>query len=214
MPVEEIKGEPGELIDRLTALMNSDALGERTWYSVGIDAVIALGGGALAGVLPDTGEDPRPGTFGEAIRQRSELVSRDQWFELIQDRLCDLVASGMNEAFLVRSIRDEIRRGLEVLAGSGRDRTEEREHYQRMLEDPAELAAFRTILEDHEPSAVTLSNEKLTAMLRKLARPMSADTALDRWAALASWDQEVAMLLPDHIFDDWVAELVKRNRNR
>ena len=22
------------------------------------------------------------------------------------------------------------------------------------------------------------------------------------------------MLLPDHIFDDWVAELVKRNRNR
>jgi len=59
--VEEIKGAQGELIDRLIALLNSDALGEGMWYNVGKYAQMFLGGAALNRVDPHTGEEPAPG---------------------------------------------------------------------------------------------------------------------------------------------------------
>jgi hypothetical protein len=34
--VDDVRGEPGELIDRLIALLNNDALGEGAWYPVSI----------------------------------------------------------------------------------------------------------------------------------------------------------------------------------
>ena len=58
----------------------------------------------------------------------------------------------MSKAFLVRSVRDSIRRMLDYsgaeIGESERDRAEMRERIQRMLEDPAELAVFRTLLAD------------------------------------------------------------------
>ena len=61
MPAEEIKGEPGELIDRVITLLDNDALGEQMWSNVGRYAEMFLGGAALSRVDPDTGEEPAPG---------------------------------------------------------------------------------------------------------------------------------------------------------
>jgi hypothetical protein len=81
------------------------------------------------------------------MRRGRQVPSREQWFEVIRGRLGDLVRSGMSKAFLVRSVRDSIRRMLDYsgaeIGERERDRAEMRERIQRMLEDPAELAVFR-----------------------------------------------------------------------
>jgi hypothetical protein len=56
----EVRGLPGELIDRLSELLNGDALGEGEWYSVSSYVEYYIGGRALIGVVPDTGRR-RPG---------------------------------------------------------------------------------------------------------------------------------------------------------
>jgi len=183
------RGEQGELIDRLITLLDNDALGEHMWYSVSRYAQMFIGGAALNRVDPDTGEEPAPGSVGELMRRGRQVLSREQWFEVIRGRLGDLVQSGMSKAFLVRSVRDSIRRMLDYsgaeIGESERDRAEMRERIQRMLEDSAELAVFRTLLADADPSAEALSDDEVSARLRRIAesgvlRQMSADDVTDR----------------------------------
>ena len=101
------------------------------------------------------------------MRRGRQALSREQWFEVIRGRLGDLVRSGMSKAFLVRSVRDSIRRMLDYsgagIGESERDRAEMRERIQRMLEDPAELAVFRTLLAGADPSAEALSDDGFPA---------------------------------------------------
>src|SRR6266536_3329894 len=52
-------------------------------------------------------------------RQRPCTAHAARYFELIRERLGELVADGLEEAFLVRSVRDAIRRQLESLADTG-----------------------------------------------------------------------------------------------
>jgi len=97
----------GELIDLLIQVMNSDDLGYSDamdgpgWCAVSEYAAAVLGGETLHR-RPDTGE--RPGY----IRGNT---SRDAWFGLIADRMAELIRGpfGMNEEFLVRSLRDNTR---------------------------------------------------------------------------------------------------------
>jgi hypothetical protein len=223
MPAEEIKGEPGELIDRIITLLDNDALGEHMWYNVGRYAEMFLGGAALSRVDPDTGKEPAPGSVGELMRRGRQVVSREQWFELIRGRFGELVQSGMNEAFLVRSVRDSIRPLLDYsgpeISESERNRAETREHIQRMLEDPAELAAFRTLRADKDPSAEALSDDEVKAQLRRmvegrLLRPMSADDVSDRWVALENWDRQTDSFLPDRVFSEWTHLIATRGWKR
>ena len=55
--MDEIKGLPGELINRLVELMNDDTLGDRGWYNVSMWLQGLLGGSA-AGSFPDSSEEP------------------------------------------------------------------------------------------------------------------------------------------------------------
>jgi len=223
MPAEEIKGEPGELIDRIITLLDNDALGEHMWYDVGRYAEMFLGGAALSRVDPDTGQEPAPGSAGELMRRGRQVVSREQWFELIRGRFGELVQSGMNEAFLVRSVRDSIRPLLDYsgtkIGESERNRAETCEHFQRILEDPAELAAYRTLQADKDPSAEALSDDEVKAQLRRmvegrLLRPMSADDVSDRWVALENWDRQTDSFLPDRVFSEWTHLIATRGWKR
>ena len=190
------------------------------WYNVGRYAEVFVGGAALSRVDPDTGKDPTPGSVGEMMRREHLVVSREQWFEMIRDRLRDLVESGMDEAFLVRSIRDRIRPLLDSEIGEvDRSRTKTREHIERMLEDPAELAAFRARLVKDDPSSEKLSDEEVSARLRRMAenkllRPISAEDARDTWVTLTNWDGQVALLLPDRSFDEWYRLMATRGWKR
>jgi hypothetical protein len=206
--VDKIAGRQGELIDHLIDLVNSEALGERGWETVTPFIVYFVGGKVLYDVMPDTGRDPAPGTVGERQRQLRRLVSREEYFELLRGRLCQLVVYGIDESFLVRSIRDGLRQELESLADVGtgdRNRAETRGFMERMSEDPAQIAAFRAQL---SPEDQTLSDDEISARLREMARsklflPTSADDALDRWGLLSRWDEQMGALLPDAAFDEW-----------
>jgi hypothetical protein len=102
----------GELIDRLIRLMNSDDLGYSDamdgpgWYTVSFYAAAALGGETLHYRRPDTGK--------RDLRYIPGNTSRDAWFGLIADRLAELIGGpfGMSEEFLVRSLRDNMRKFL------------------------------------------------------------------------------------------------------
>jgi hypothetical protein len=113
--LNEIEGQPGELLDRLVELLNSDALGEREWYSVSIWAEMFVGGRVFRQIVPDTGP-PTPGSVNEMQRRRHQVVSREAYFKLLRERLGELTASGVEEAFLVRGLRHAIRQELESLA--------------------------------------------------------------------------------------------------
>jgi hypothetical protein len=218
--VDEIEGLPGELVDRLIDLMNSDALGERAWYDVTSYATVFIGGTALQTAVPDTGGTPAPGTVGEHIRQSGELASREEYFELIRDRLRELVANGVEEAFLVRSLRDAVHQMLEHMADVGagdRKRAELRDHFLRTADDPARIAAFRARLAESDASAETLSDDEVAAMLRQTAGgdflgPTSPESAVERWAMLTRWDEQVASLLPDAAFEEWHLRRLRKLR--
>jgi hypothetical protein len=206
--VDDLEGTDGELIDRLIKLMNSDALGPSGWETVSFYAAYVLRGTALTEAHPDTGE-AAPGTVGEWIRQRGDVVSRDAYFGLIADRLAELVKFGLDEEFLVRSLRDAARRWLEHFGDTGtadRNRAKFREPLERALEDPAEFAAWRTRIANSDPLAASQSDEELMESLRRMVeflKPTSAESATEAWASLARWDDQVAAILSDQVFDDW-----------
>jgi hypothetical protein len=216
--VVEVQGVPGELIDHLIELVNSDALGQGVWHTVGSFAAVVLGGTKLDRIDPDTGEEPRSGSPGELRRRRSEVVTRTEWFGAIQARLCDLVECGVYEPFLVRSVRDEIRQRLKDLAETGesnRKRGEDREQIEYLADNPDHA---RALLAESDPySAAALTDAEITARLRGLLEsglfdPMSEHDELDRLVALDKWDQEAARLLPDDVFNEWPDLLMRRQR--
>ena len=130
--------------------------------------------------------------------------------ELIRDRFVELVNSGLDEEFLVQGVRDGIRQILVSMADVGevdRKNAEMKAAIERMLEDPAEFAAFRARLAASGNEVP--SDEEITAKLRRMAeaevlRPLLADAVADRWAVLANWDNKVASLLSDDVFEQWL----------
>jgi hypothetical protein len=208
--MNDVKGLPGELLDRLIELLNSDALGDGHWSTVSFYASYFLGGRALLDAVPDTGP-PVSGSVGEARRQQHEVVNRMRYFELLKERIDNLVTDGLEEAFLVRSVRDAVRQELEHVADVGagdRSREEMRTRIEEQAEDPAGIEAFRRGLTKYDPSAESLTDEEIAARLRNMAKnpilgPISADEATQNWALLTHWDQQAAGLLPDTAFSQW-----------
>jgi hypothetical protein len=133
----------GELIARLIQVMNSDDLGNSGpdadekagdeiaamrrmgWYAASLRAAAALGGAALGNALVNTGRyepgNPERMPIG-VTRGGRKLVSRDEWFGLIADRLAELIKGrfGMSEEFLVRHLRDDARMWLAFLGDTAK----------------------------------------------------------------------------------------------
>ncbi len=70
--------------------------------------VFPAGGRRLNEIVPDTGVEPPPGSVGEQERRAHVLVSRAEHFQAIEDRLAQLVQSGLREDVLVRALRDDL----------------------------------------------------------------------------------------------------------
>lgn len=208
--MNEVQGRSGELIDRLIMLLNNDALGEDEWFNVTRFVEFFIGGRALGEVVPDTGP-PVPGSIGEMRRQQHVVVSREKYFELLGERLRQLVAYGVEEAFFVRSIRDAVRRQLESFADvetANRSRANSRANIERMMHDTAAIAEFRAEVAKTHPAAEALSDEQIVERLRAMAerlRETSPEEALTKWAALTQWDRQAGVILPDAIFDQWLS---------
>lgn len=203
-----LEGRPGELLDRLVELLDNDALGEGAWYDLSFRVSFLVGGRALNRVLPDRGP-PVPGSVGEMIRQQHEVVSREGYFELVRERLGQLVRYGVEEAFLVRSLKADIRQYLESMADIetvNRKREAHRMEIERIAEDPVAIAEFRAAVADRDPLAESLSDDEIAARLRNMTRLLhsaSPDEAVNKWALLEHWNQQAAYLLPETLISEW-----------
>jgi hypothetical protein len=146
------------------------------------------------------------------------VVTRDTYFGLIRQRMIELVAQGVNEAFLVRLVRDQIRRELVHLADDG-DASERRAATRQRLEaaitDPHAIAVFRAILVQADMAAASLPDKEIEDRLAEMARspildPMPLEQAVERWAAVEEWDRSVANQLSDGLIQQWLAAFTNR----
>jgi hypothetical protein len=210
---EEVEGYPSELIDRLVEIVDVGENRGGEWHEHGWWLEFALGGSYVSGVFVETGAELSPDSDGARRRARAKrIVNRNQFWGLVRDRLAELVLSGVNEAFLIRSLRDELRRRLaesgEVGKGDQR-RAELVERLREMADDPAEIAAFRARLAEKEQDAESKTDEDIAAILHDMAnspilQPTPVERAVDRWAALDDWDRRVSHRLSDAVIDLWL----------
>jgi hypothetical protein len=104
--MNEPVGDEYELVDRFVATLsacNDDAYTEIAHRLIGI-----LGGRALSRVMPASRTDPAPGTVGEEMRRSHDEVDVATFKRLLRMRIIELVATGLDEAFLVKALRDVI----------------------------------------------------------------------------------------------------------
>jgi hypothetical protein len=202
--VEDPQGIDGELIDRLLAAVNSPH--DRDWVDLGWYLVFTVGGDELHAIVPDTGDEPAPGTVGEEIRKTHEVVTRDVYFRRMRMRLMRLVDSGVREDFLVRSVREELTAHRQEFAQTEGADTR-REELRNKLEQPTpeRIAGFRAALARKDPGAELLTDEQISDRLREMAArvpPISREHAQDAWERASRWNDQAAAV-SDHVIALW-----------
>ena len=136
--MEHLTGETGQLVDRFMDIVRNGVATEGSWYDLGLFTAMVIGGSPL-GVIPDDGREPRPGSVAEHMHATGNVVSGDEFFSLVRARIIDRIEDGVNEAFIVRALRDQLRRNLMHLAdvGTGDERrVQMRERIEGMLGEP------------------------------------------------------------------------------
>jgi len=82
-----------------------------------------------------------------------------------------------------------------------------RANIARWAEDPTMIEKFRAILAEDETSAQTLSDDEVAAHLRDMSSKRflltSPEEVAKKRTLLTNWDQQVTLLLPDAVFDEW-----------
>lgn len=213
-----MEGVEGELIERLVACADRGVETEGSWYDIAIWVSHFLGGHCLLRVIPDSGREIAPGSVGEKLRETNEVMTRATYFGLIRQRMIELVAQDVNEAFLVRLVRDQIRRELVHLADDG-DASERRAATRQRLEaaitDPHAIAFFRAVLVGADTAAAWLPDEVIKARLAEMAGspildPMPLEQAVERWAAVEDWDRSVGVQLSDGLIEQWLTAFTIR----
>jgi hypothetical protein len=207
--IADLQGLPTELIERLIEAVDSPY--QDDWYEVAWYLVFAIGGKALAKIDPDTGSEPPPGSVGAMMRETLDLVTRQEYFDAIQNRLAEIVLSGVREDFVIRSLRDELTRQVGSLADDTAHGSEKREERVAKLrswaEDPAMIARFRDGVAKDDPKAASMTDEEVAEQLREMAAelgPIQLETELDRWAAVERWTARAEALVSDTIIDEWL----------
>jgi len=211
---DEVKGVPGELIDRFIWAIDSPS--EHDWSNLGFYVRFALGGDQFAGIDPDTGKEPAPGTVGAKRRETRRVVSRDEYISRMEDRLAELVLSGVREDFLVRALRDEltghVRWFADVEEGTTR-RQEMKESIERDIQDPDFLANYRKLMARRDPEAGKLDDKTLIERLRDTAehigKPVSREQEREAWEASERWNERAAVI-SDDVLATWRERFGKR----
>ena len=169
-------------------------------------------------MIPDTGRQLSPGSVGEKLRETNEVVTRAAYFGLMRERMIELVAQEVNEAFLVRLVRDQVRRELVHLADdvdASERRAVTRERLLAARADPYAIAFFRAILVQVDTGGASLPDKEIEVRLAEMARspildPMPLEQSVERWASVEDWDRSVAVQLSDGIIGQWLAAFTSR----
>lgn len=129
-------------------------------------------------------------------------LPEQEWVELLRQRLRELVATGVDAAFLVRSLAYYVTDWYRDLANIGTTTNERRGRVrQLMLEkaaDPEGLENYRSQRAAQDPEYATKSLDEVANDLRQMAdnvKPVSPEEAAQNWAMLGAWQRDVAVVL-------------------
>lgn len=153
------------------------------WHEMGVITAVELGGSAHR-VRPDYGVESAPGTVGFEMRRTTRPLLRPEYIALIGERLVELVSSGLNEAFLIRSLVQH----LDDYVDSMTDVSAIKERRQ------GERQRFESALE----SATTDEAEAYERMA-KMMRDVSPEDEVGRWALGDRWEKASAALTKGRI---------------
>jgi hypothetical protein len=192
---DPISGHPGELIDRLMAVLADPA---KMWgRDLGGYVEMAVGGSQLASVMPVTGT-PKPGTVAErAIAGGARPVDGSEYLAVIRDRLIELVRGGVREDFLVRALRTELDLWLAKMADTGETDQQRREFREMVAENAG----------DDEDA------QRRAKRIEELLPDTTAEAATTAWSQQQGWLRSSREVLSDEVLDGW-AILWARNLGR
>ncbi len=217
----DIDGERGELIDAFLSLIDPSEHGD-TDRLMHAEMVLALtvGGAALSRVklaLPDV--PVKPGSVGEQILRSHDAVDADRYLDVVRTTLLALTDAGMDESFLIRSLRDEFTRHFERFAdlGSAKERREQhRKFLLGIAEDPDRFMEMQQRMAEDKPELANLHPDQFADMLREMAASRliaepDVEEASRNWSALQSWTEDAAAVLPDEDIEAWAQRAVLRH---
>lgn len=160
-------------------------------------------------IAADTGREPVPGSMGEQIRRHKELLGKDAYLLELRQRLTELVEMGLEEAFLIKSVRDEVGRHVAALADSGAAstaRARRRAEIEESAENPDFIREFRERLTASDSHYQDLSDEEIRERLLKMmdiVQPRSIEDETAVWSLNDGWVQRSQEQLSDELIDDW-----------
>lgn len=211
--MHEISGDAGELIDAFLSLLDPQAHGtpDRLMHAEMVLA-LTLGGSSLSRVKLVLPEYPvKSGSVGEQILRSQDAVDAADYLEVVRTTLTALTERGMDEAFLIRSLRDEFTRHFERYGNIGHakeKREQAREFLLETAEDPERLAQMQERMAEGSPELSELHPDQFADKLREMAGSRviadpDAEEATRSWAALQSWTEDASSVLPDEGIEAW-----------
>lgn len=158
---------------------------------------------AIGGLPSDIVDDPDRLTPGSYLHKRwlaGGTVEPDEWFEAFEQRVRDLVDDGMDPAFLVEAILDDLDRRYELMANTERAnaaRQRDRNGMLSILSDAEELERYRQRTVARSPELADLSIDEAAEQLRRLVErlpPIELDEEAGRLVELHQFRQDVDRL--------------------
>jgi hypothetical protein len=202
-----LSGAPGELIDRLAWLIDQDdrPLVQRWWAEIGMIVAVSIGGGAaevMPSVRSESNRSDEAASHSGVVR-----VGRAAYVAAIRSRLFELADDGLDERFLVRSLRDEIASFLAtdyLPVTVSLDDVDEL--VARVLTDDSLRARLRDLNHYFAARSDAETIDEL-AGVDAAGDPSPDPAALDalaQWAAQEAWATTADQAVSDEHFEEWL----------
>jgi hypothetical protein len=202
-----LDGRAGQLVDRLVWVIDRDDLPlvPRWWAEVGLIVAVSVGGSAVE-VMPSLGAGTTVGidlTSGSGVLR----VGRTAYLNALRFRLFELLDDGVDERYLVRSLRDEVAGFLASdYVGGSRPIEDLAELVDRVLAAPALQTRIRAENRHFVGCSETELIDRLTGRRDPAGVPgPEAIEALAQWAAQDAWSIRTSQAVDDRQLDQWVA---------
>jgi len=200
LSVDDVRGEHGELIDRLVGVLAGETpAGSEWWDDVGHIVARSIGGADLKRAWPE----PDPSKVQGMGRYKP--TGKEDYLALVRGRLLWVVKHGLSEPFVVRSVRHEITTEYATFADrdlANRGRAEFRAFVLASAEDPVRNERIRA----RRPG---MSDTDLVKEARELAatapymQPVTDEDLRGKQAALEAWTTAAAAI-SDDVIHRWV----------
>ncbi len=193
--MRDFQGDDGELIVAFTDMLDQEPSDyPMWWHEIGLMAAIALGG-SLHQVRPDYGQEAAPGTVGFEMNRSTRPLLRSAYIEAIALRMVELVRSGVDEAFLVRSLVVHLDEYVEGMSDVARANEARRATRDRLLD------AASTGVDDEERGELEHTAGWFS--------DVSEEEQVSSWARRARWTQAAEAFSRDRI-GGWVIRAAER----